>query len=159
MRLAFIIWLLSSSFIYAENKDAACRSFAFTGELAAKRSFERVIGNGLYFQLKPTGLGAKGQLDGWEIYIVRPEAAEQDFIYPVNLPLRFNGVQILGASYNDDAKASLGHPHEMWFLLNKADYDRLSPVVEHALWPYSAPHPDKVGDEFFAALKTVLPGG
>lgn len=158
MRLAFILWLLGSSFICAENKSAACRSFAFTGELAAKESFERVIGNGLTFQLKPTGLGAKGQLDGWEIYIVRPEKAEEDFIYPVNIPLRFNGVQILGASYNDDAKASLGRPHEMWFLLNKADYDRLWPAVEHALWPYSAPHPGKTTDEFFQALKSVETG-
>jgi hypothetical protein len=161
MRLLIsIIWLLgSSTFLYAgNNKDAACQSFVFTGELAAKASFERTIGNGLNFQLKPTRLGAKGELDGWEIYIVRPEAAEQDYIYPVNIPLRFNGVQILGASYNDDAKTSLGHPHEMWFLLSKADYDKLWPAVEHALWPYSAPHPDKTTDEFFEALKAVSTG-
>ena len=161
MRLLIsILWLLSSfALMYAgNNKDATCRSFVFTGELAAKASFERAIGNGLNFQLKPTGLGAKGELDGWEIYIVHPEAAEQDYIYPVNIPLRFNGVQILGASYNDDAKASLGHPHEMWFVLNKADYDKLWPAVEHALWPYSAPHPDKTTGEFFEALKTVSTG-
>src|ERR1051325_7246341 len=160
MRMLTLVWMLSiSAFMYAENnKDAVCRSFALTGELAAKAGFERAIGNGLTFQLRPTGLGAKGQLDGWEIYIVRPEAAEQDYIYPVNIPLRFNGVQILGASYNDDARTSLGRPHEMWFLLNKADYDKLSPVLEHALWPYMSPHPDKVGDEFFAVLKTVETG-
>ena len=108
--------------------------------------------------MRPTGLGAKGQLDGWEIYILRSDDLEHDYIYPVNIPLRFNGVQILGASYNDDAKASLERPHEMWFLVTKADYDRMSPVLEHALWPYMSPHPDKVADEFFGVLKTVETG-
>src|ERR1043166_9338511 len=129
MRRALIVWLLAGSgLLCAQNKGSACRSFTVTGELAAKASFERVIGNGLSFQVKPTGLGAKGQLDGWEIYVVHPEDPEHDYIYPVNIPLRFNGVQILGASYNDDARTSLGRPHEMWFLLNKADYDKLWPA-------------------------------
>src|SRR5262245_35930519 len=159
MRRTLILWLLSSSaLLSAQNKSSGCRSFSLNGELAAKASFERVIGNGLSFQIKPTGLGAKGDLDGWEIYIVRPEDPQHDYIYPVNLPLRFNGVQILGASYNDDAKASLERPHEMWFLLNKAGYDKMSPAVEHAYWPYSAPHPDKVADEFYGALKSVETG-
>src|SRR5690242_8540401 len=108
MRRALILWLLSPLLLSAQNKGASCRSFTLAGELAAKASFERDIGNGLSFQVKPTGLGGKGELDGWEIYIVRPEKTEEDYIYPVNLPLRFNGVQILGASYNDDAKTSLG---------------------------------------------------
>ncbi len=159
MRRALILWLLSSaSLVYAQNKSLGCQSFTLTGELEAKASFERVIGNGLFFQVKPTGLGAKGQLDGWEIYIVRPDEPEKDYIYPVNIPLRFNGVQILGNSYNDDAKTSLARPHEMWFLLNKADYERMSPVLDNALWPYMSPHPDKVGEEFFAALKAVETG-
>jgi hypothetical protein len=158
MRRALILWLLSSPALLCAQNRNSCRAFTLTGELVAKASFERVIGNGLSFQLKPTGLGAKGQLDGWEIYIVRPEAVDQDYIYPVNIPLRFNGVQILGASYNDDAKASLERPHEMWFLVNKADYDKMSPVLNNALWPYMSPHPDKVRDEFFAVLKMVETG-
>jgi hypothetical protein len=158
MRRFLIIWLSASTLLFAQNKGSACRSFILAGELAAKATFKRDIGNGLSFQLRPTTLGAKGQLDGWEIYILRSDDLEHDYIYPVNIPLRFNGVQILGASYNDDAKASLGRPHEMWFLVTKADYDRMSPVLEHALWPYMSPHPDKVGDEFFAVLKTVETG-
>ena len=158
MRRVLIFWLLIPVSLSAQNKSASCRSFTLASELAAKASLARDIGNGLSFQVKPTGLGAKGELDGWEIYIVRPEEPKKDYIYPVNLPLRFNGVQILGASYNDDAKASLGRPHEMWFLMNKADYDKMSPAVDHALWPYSAPHLDKVADEFYGVLKTVQTG-
>ena len=160
MRLrVFIIVLISSSVVLcAETKRPDCQSFTIAGELLAKAKFERVIGNGLTFRLTPTRLGANGQLDGWEIYIVHAEAPEQDYIFPVNLPLRFNGVQILGASYNDDAKTTLDHPHEMWFLLNKSDYVRIWPAVEHAYWPYMSTHPDKAGDEFFSALKTVETG-
>lgn len=159
MRWALILWLLSSSTLFwAQDKESTCRSFTLTGELTAKASFARAIGNGLTFQVKPTGLGAKGQLDGWEIYIVHPEDPEHEYIYPVNLPLRFNSVQILGASYNNDAKATLERPHEMWFLTNKADYDKMWPVLEHVLWPYMSPHPDKVADEFYGVLKTVETG-
>lgn len=158
MRWALIIWLLTSVWLCAQNKDSACRAFTLTGELAAKASFERAIGGGLSLQVKPAGLGSKGELDGWEIYILRAEDPEHDYIYPVNLPLRFNGMQILGASYNDDTKVSLGHPHGMWFLLNKADYDKMSSAVDHALWPYSAPQPDRVADEFYGVLKTVETG-
>lgn len=158
MRRVLILWVLSPVLLAAQNKGALCRSFTLAGKLAAKASFKRDIGNGLSFQVKPTGLGAKGELDGWEIYIVRPEDPDKDYIYPVNLPLRFNGVQILGASYNDDAGTSLGRPHEMWFLTNKADYDKMSPVLNNALWPYMSPHPDKVGEEFYAVLKVVEAG-
>jgi hypothetical protein len=158
MRRVLILWLLSPVLLAAQNKTASCQSFTLASELAAKARFERDIGSGLSFQVKPTGLGAKGELDGWEIYIVRPKEPEKDYIYPVNLPLRFNGVQILGASYNDDARTSLGQPHEMWFLLSKTDYDKMSPALNNALWPYMSPHPDKVADEFFAALKTVKTG-
>jgi hypothetical protein len=158
MRRVLILWLLVPVSLSTQNKSSSCRSFTLAGELAAKASFERDIGNGLFFQVKPTGLGAKGELDGWEIYIVRSEEPEEDYIYPVNLPLRFNGVQILGASYNDDAKTSLGRPHEMWFLLSKADYDKMSPVLNNALWPYMSPHPNKVAEEYFGTLKTVQTG-
>lgn len=159
MRRVLILWLLSSAaLLCAQTKSTSCRSFTLTGELLAKTSFERMIGNGLSFQMKPTGLGAKGELNGWEIYIIRPEAADQDFIYPVNIPLRFNSVQIIGPGYGNDTKTSLGHPHEMWFLTNKADYDKMSPVLNNALWPYMSPHPDKVGEEFFAMLKVVETG-
>ena len=81
-----------------------------------------------------------------------------DFIYPVNPHMRFNGLQILGPSYGDDTKASLAHPHEMRFLLDRADYDRISPLLTNALWPYSAPHPDQADDEYIGALKTLVTG-
>jgi hypothetical protein len=72
--------------------------------------------------------------------------------------LRFNGLQILGPSYGEDTKTSLAHPHEMRFLLDRADYDRISPLLTNALWPHSAPRPDKADDEYVGALKTLAVG-
>ncbi len=46
----------------------------------------------------------------------------------------------------------------MRFLLSRADYDRLSPLLLSALRPYSAPRLDQAGDEYVAALKTLTTG-
>jgi hypothetical protein len=46
----------------------------------------------------------------------------------------------------------------MRFLLNQADYDRISPLVTNALWPYRALHPDLAADEYVTALKTINTG-
>jgi hypothetical protein len=160
MRSYLLIVAISCGSIlaWAQNKNSGCHSFEVTSELAAEKSFERAIGNGLRFQITPDKLDANGKFNGWDILIVHPNAPDQEYIYPVNPPLRFNGLQILGPSYGDDAKVSLGHPHEMWFLLNKADYDQLWPAVEHVLWPYNAPHPDQVADEYSQALSKVATG-
>ena len=83
---------------------------------------------------------------------------DNDYIYPVNPPLRFNGLETLGPGYGDDVKASLGHPHEMRFLLDAADYDRLWPLVTNALWPSDAPDPEAAADKYFQALKSLTTG-
>jgi len=46
----------------------------------------------------------------------------------------------------------------MRFLLYSADYDRISPLVTNALWPYNAPDPDKAVDEYLGALKSLTTG-
>ena len=147
-----------SALVFAQKEKAACQSVQLTAKLQAGEKFARNIGNGLAFQLEPTRLGPKGDIDGWEISIVDADPAHTDYIYPVNPPLRFNGLQILGASYDDDTKTSLSHAHEMWFLLNKADHDRISPALEHALWPYSAPNPDSTIEEYSAVLNGLTLG-
>src|SRR5437899_1185748 len=44
------------------------------------------------------------------------------------------------------------------FLLYRADYDRIWPLLTNALWPYSAPHPDRADDEYLSALKALAVG-
>jgi len=150
--------LLIAAVAQAQPPPDTCRSVSFEAELSAGDSFEKMVGGDLVFRLHPMRLGAEGQLNGWRLILAPSQAADKDYIYPVNPPLRFNGLQILGPSYGEDTKASLGQPHEMRFLLNQADYDRISLLVTNALWPYSAPHPDLAADEYVTGLKTITTG-
>jgi hypothetical protein len=133
----------------------SCHLIVLAGELQSGNHFEKAIGGNLVFRLEPELLGPKGEIHGWRISLVSSRAPEHDYIYPVNPPLRFNGLQMLGPSYGDDTKTSLVHPHEMRFLLDRAGYNRISPLLTNALWPYSAPHPDRADDEYISALKAL----
>jgi hypothetical protein len=150
--------LLGLTVSVAGQPMAACHSIMLTGELHSGEHFEKVIGGELVFRLEPERLGPAGELHGWRISLASSHEPDRDYIYPVNPPLRFNGLQTLGPGYGDDTKTSLGHPHEMRFLLDRADYHRISPLLTDALWPYSAPHPDKADDEYIGALKTLVAG-
>jgi hypothetical protein len=83
---------------------AACHSITLTGELQSGDRFEKVIGGELVFRLEPERLGRDGELHGWRIGLAPLHEPDRDYIYPVNPPLRFNGLQILGPSYGDDTK-------------------------------------------------------
>jgi hypothetical protein len=118
----------------AQSSPASpCHSILVSGQLASAEHFENAIGGDLIFGINPEHLGPDGKLDGWTIELVPSREPKHDYIYPVNPPLRFNGLQTLGPSYGDDTKASLSHLHEMRFLLNQPDYDRLWPLVTNAL--------------------------
>jgi hypothetical protein len=136
----------------------SCHSIMLTGQLQAGDHFEKVIGADLVFKLEPETLGPHGELHGWQVSLAPSHEPDRDYIYPVNPPLRFSGLQTLGPGYGDDTKTSLAHPHEMFFLLDRADYDRLWPLLNNALWPYSAPEPDKAADQYLSALKTLAVG-
>lgn len=46
----------------------------------------------------------------------------------------------------------------MYFLLDRADYDSIWPFLTNALWPYTAPHPGKAGDEYVRKLEALVRG-
>ncbi len=140
------------------SRPAACHAATFTADIAAGAHFERPIGEGLTFRLDPQDLGPEGAVNGWRMTIVPTRAPTEDYIYPVNPPLRFNGIQIFGPSYGDDTRTSLSHRHDVHFLLKGADYDRISPLLTNALWPYSAPRPDTAADDYTRSLKSVATG-
>jgi hypothetical protein len=154
--------LLLASLLAAQTAQTApsvaCHQVVLTGELSAGESFEKAFGGGLVFHLDPDKLGSQGELDGWSISLRPVGAADQDYIYPVSPPLRFNGVQTLGPSYGDNVKASLDHAHEMRFLLSAADYQKIWVFLTNALWPYNAPHPDQAGAEYADALSHLTTG-
>ena len=142
----------------AQSARPTCHSISFRHEILFEETFEKPIGGNLKFRLYPIRLGPKGELDGWRMEVVPEQAPTNDFIYPVNPPLRFNGVQIFGANHNEDAKASLGYPHLVRFLLRQEDFERLKTPLQNALWPYNAPDPDRAGPDYLDLLKTVPTG-
>jgi hypothetical protein len=156
-RTCLLLLGLTLSIVGQPMAATSCHSIKLTGELQAGDHFEKVIGGDLVLRLEPETLGPHGALNGWQISLAPSHEPDRDYIYPVNPPLRFNGLQTLGPGY-DDTKTSLANPHEMLFLLDRADYDRIWPLLTNALWPYSAPHPDKAGDEYLSALKTLTVG-
>jgi len=137
-----------------------CHSVSLTAELFAGQGFERMIGGDLVFRFHPEKLGHDGQLDGWSVALSPKSSPRQDYIYPVNPPIRFNGLQTLGVGYGygEDSRASLEYAHKMRFLLNQKDYDRIQPMLTAALWPYNAPHPETAGADYLGALKDLRTG-
>jgi len=126
--------------------------------VVAGGAFEHAIGGGLISRLRPEKLGPDSSLDGWTIELFPQTSPQHDYIYPVNPPIRFNGLQTLGATYGDDATTSLGHPHQMRFLLDANVYERIQPLLTAALWPYNAPHPETAGAEYLGTLKELPTG-
>lgn len=157
-RISLLLFSLAMPSMSQSSPLKTCHSVVLTGRLSAGGRYEEAIGEDLVFRLDPERLGPNGQLNGWNISLVASRDENHDYIYPVNPPLRFNGLQILGPSYGDNTKASLDHPHEMRFVVDPADYRRIWPLVTNALWPYYAPNPDKVADEYFNMLKTLRTG-
>jgi len=85
----------------------SCHSIVLTGELQAGDLFEKVIGGDLVIRLEPEILGPHGDLHGWQISLAPSHEPDRDYIYPVNPPLRFNGLQTLGPGYGDDTKTAM----------------------------------------------------
>jgi hypothetical protein len=128
-----------------------CHSVFFKADLRAGDNFERELGGGLLFR-------AKSQKDsGWFIDIVPSEADTKDYVYPVNLPLRFNGEQTLGKGY-ETVKDSLRYAHEMNFLLRGSDYDRVFGLLGNVLWSYQTKDPDKALADYSNAVDAASKG-
>jgi hypothetical protein len=158
LRTSFLVLGLALSTAGQAATSISCHSILLTGELSAGNHFEKLIGGGLEIRLDPARLGPKGDVNGWDITLVPLGKRNDDYIYPVNPPLRFNALQLLGPGYGEDTKSSLERAHQMRFLLSAWDFDRISPLLTNALWPYSAPHPDKALDDYASALKTLTTG-
>jgi hypothetical protein len=146
-----LVWVGTAA---AGRPATACRHTQLTAEVSAGEAFAKRIGNELVFRLTPERLGPEGESSGWLVTMTMAKATD-DYIYPVTPPLRFNPTQTLGSSYGDDAKASLGHPHVMRFLVTKADFDHLQPLLTNALWPYAAPHPEDATSAYVTAVEQL----
>jgi hypothetical protein len=145
----------------ATPTEMLCRAIAFEGDISAGQSFARDIGEGLALELMPQNFGdAAAALTGWRIQILgnsgkEPPADRDDYIYLVNLPLRFNPSQDIGTSYGMTAQEKLRHVITYAFVLNKRDYEKMAYILDDALWPYAARDPKTAGDRYLSTLETL----
>ena len=130
-----------------------CHSVSFKVAIEAYDESEQPFGGNLLFRVR------SGSEPGWFFDIVPADATANDYIYPVNLPLRFNANQYVGSAvYGDSVKSSLSHPHEMRFLLDRTDFDHVSSLIGNVLWPYQTADPDKALSNYKDAVKTAKKG-
>jgi hypothetical protein len=135
----------------AEASSRSCRSVTFTAKLSIDQTFRQELGEGLLLRVQP--------LDAtWFVDVVPAARPQDDYVYPVNPPLRFNGNQTLGPGYTETAASSLGHPHEMWFLLDGADFKHISSLIGSVLWPYQTSNPDKAMSDYSDAVRAAKTG-
>lgn len=99
---------------------------------------------------------AQGKDLGW--YYTLVDDRERDYIYPANLPLRFNPLQTLGAGYDLDAGESMDWNRSARFLLSASDYEKIDPLLKWALWPVDSPDPENAGRNYMKALEDTRGG-
>jgi hypothetical protein len=151
--LAGLLSLCPLSSIGAQaQRSPECQIVSFKVALNVYDDYERELGGGLLFRVRSE------KEPGWFVDIVPAEANTKDYIYPVNLPLRFNGDQTLGPGYGETVKSSLSHTHEMNFLLDRSDYDRIFALVKNVLWSYQTPDPDKALADYTNAVDNARKG-
>jgi hypothetical protein len=134
------------------SSSLPCESIFFKTSLNAHDDFERELGGGLLFRLKSM------KEPGWFIDVVPAEEAKNDYIYPVNPPLRLNPIQTLGSGYGETVESSLAHPHVMNFLLHRSDYEKISSLIDNVLWPYKTADPEKAVSDYTQAVDETQKG-
>ncbi len=133
-----------------KQKAQQCSTVKVTFSLKAGESFHKEIGN-LTFSVRADT--SQERPNGWTFSI--DNTYGDDFIAPVKIPLRFNPSQILGPGYGLTARDSLKSIRELRFLINDSDYELVAPLWRDALWPYSAPDPEKAADLYTSALRRI----
>jgi len=131
----------------------SCSAVSFTAKLDAGDSFAQKVG-GLEFKL--TATHGKTSCNGWGFSL--EDGNGNDFIYPVNMPLRFNPSQFLGCSYGLTAKQGLEMKRSLRFILSEQDYLRLDPLMRDALWPGDSPDPEHAAERYLNAIRAVQTG-
>jgi hypothetical protein len=83
---------------------------------------------------------------------------EEDRIYPVNLPLRFNPWREIGSSYGIRAEEKLQRPILYAFVPDEGSFRRIRDLASDALWPYSARDPVHATEAYLSVLNTLALG-
>lgn len=131
----------------------SCQSVSFKVVLEAGGDFQRELGGGLLFRVTH-----KADDHGWFVDIVPAEENAKDYIYLVNPPLRLNPNQTLGPGNGETVQSSLSHAHDMKFLLDRADYDRIFKLAGNVITPSDTVDPDKAVSDYMQAVDDARKG-
>jgi hypothetical protein len=143
MRAVVALLLVASSLFAKEPAKADCKSFRFDVSLSAGHDFEKPIGEGLTLTIQHEEGGT-----GWDIALTKKD---RDYIYPANLPIRFNPLQIIGPGYGQTLHDQTSN-RTMKFLWKDAEYERITRLEQDVLWPYQTKDPDKAIDDYTHAI-------
>lgn len=152
MRAVLLLLLLTVP-AAAQQPVKTCKSFRFTIRLKAGQDFEKSIGEGLTLSIESEGL-SEGPGDGWDISLKKED---RDYIYPVQVPIRFNPTQFISPSYGQTLKDQTSN-RAMKFLWKSDEYERITKLEEDVLWPYQAKDPDKARDDYLRAVNEASAG-
>lgn len=129
-----------------------CTQITLKVSLTAGQNYEQPIGRDFTLNV----LANSTPPNGWTFTLDGPSG--DDYIAPVNPPLRSNPTQILGPAYGFTARDSLKIDRRIRFILGEADYKRIEQLWHYALWPGNAPNPDHAADDYVTAIKQLRAG-
>ena len=122
-----------------------CLEFSFEGRVNGGEEYSHELGGGLRIRLLPSK-------DNWGWMIqVQPLDSTDDYAYPVNPPFRSGNSQWLSTGYGETVEQQLKYEHEVYFVLNRAEYEHAVKLVEDAL---ASSDPSAAG-KFLSTLPTL----
>ena len=151
--MRFSVVLLLSAFTLSVQQQkpqdssatARCGEFSFDGRVTGGEAFSRNLGEGLRLRLSPTK-----ENWGW-IIRVQPGGSSDDYAYPVNPPFHSDNSQWVSTGYGETAEHQLMHDHEVFFVLNRKEYERATKLTDEAM---ASSDPDAAG-RFLAILPSL----
>ena len=120
----------------------ACLEFSFEGRVNGGEEYTHELGGGLRMRLLPSK-----ENWGWMIQI-QPLDSTDDYAYPVNPPFRSGNSQWLSTGYGETVEQQLKHEHEVFFVLNRAEYGHARKLIDDTL---SSSDPEAAG-KFLSTL-------
>ncbi len=131
--LLTLLFPLDRASARAEGKG--CNTIRFGGEVVKNQLFEREVGRGLLFRLHPS---RASNPPGWTIELRSRANPDNDFLWVATPPYRFMNPRYLDTSYGYSAQQAVQMSERAFnFVLNDADYEKMTEAVRKLLWPYN----------------------
>ena len=126
-----------------------CRAASVITIIEGDRDFMLELGNDLKLHLR----SGKDQL-GWVVSVTPEGNIKEDWMFPVNLPLRTGESQFLATGYGESVRERMQYKHEIRFALTQSDYQQYARLATQTL---ESRDPDAAG-RFLAEYRKMRAG-